>query len=104
MMEFTITMLLFGFSVTTTVVNGSIFDSLRNWALVKAPAIGKLLSCIMCFGFWIGVLIFYPLNFLGFLEPIGKMPIWFNYIFYPFIQSTTGMVLESLIIFFRKQQ
>lgn len=104
MIEFIIIMLLFGFSVTTTVVNGSIFDNLRNWALVKLPFIGKLLTCIMCFGFWIGVLIFYPLNFMGFLEPIGEMPMWFNYIFYPFIQSSTGMVLESVIIFFRKSK
>lgn len=102
MMEFIITMLLFGFAVTTTVVNGSIFDKLRNWTLVKAPFFGKLLTCIMCFGFWVGVLIFYPLNLLGFLDPIGEMPIWFNYVFYPFIQSSVGMTLESIIIFLRK--
>lgn len=46
-----------GWSLTNLLVNGSIFDSLRNYLLVKSPAIAKLLTCMQCSGFWVGVLI-----------------------------------------------
>jgi hypothetical protein len=102
MMEFIILMLLFGFTITTTVVNGSIFEGFRNWTAVKAPFFYKLLTCVMCFGFWIGALLFWTLTFTGYVGPVGEMPIWFNLILYPFLQSTSGVFLESVIIFLRK--
>ena len=102
MIEFIILMLFFGFCITTTVVNGSIFDEFRKWTAVKIPLLYKLLTCVMCFGFWVGVSIFWTLTFTGKIEHIGEMPIWFNLIFYPFIQSTFGVLMESIIIFLRK--
>ena len=101
-MEFIILMLFFGFCITTTVVNGSIFDEFRKWAAVKKPLFYKLITWVMCFGFWIGVFIFWPLTFTGKIEAIGEMPIFFNLIFYPFIQSTFGVLMESIVIFLRK--
>jgi|LakMenEpi03Aug12_release.lakeMendotaPanAssembly.Ray.scaffolds.fasta_scaffold05256_17 hypothetical protein len=102
MMEFIILMLFFGFCITTTVVNGSIFEKFRNWTGVKVPLLYKLITCVMCFGFWVGASIFWTLTFIGKIGPIGEMPIWFNLIFYPFIQSTLGVFMESIIIFLRK--
>ncbi len=48
--------ILIGWGITDILVNGSIFNGIRNYFLVKSPAIGKLFSCIQCSGFWVGIL------------------------------------------------
>lgn len=46
--------LLISFSFCYLVVTSYIVAPVRNYFLVKYPYIGKLLSCIQCFGFWSG--------------------------------------------------
>ena len=46
------------FSLCYMVVASYIFSPIRNFLLVKFPFIGRLLSCIQCFGFWSGLLIY----------------------------------------------
>ena len=48
--------ILIGWGITDILVNGSIFNGVRNYFLVKSPAIGKLFSCVQCSGFWVGIL------------------------------------------------
>lgn len=47
--------ILISWGITDFLVNGSILNSIRTYLLVKSPLLGKLLSCIRCSGFWVGV-------------------------------------------------
>lgn len=58
--------ILIGWGITDILVNGSIFNGIRNYFLVKSPSIGKLFSCIQCSGFWVGIL----MGILSYLELI----------------------------------
>lgn len=48
--------ILIGWGITDTLVNGSILDRVRVYFLVKFPLLYKLLTCIRCSGFWVGIL------------------------------------------------
>ena len=93
-----------GWAVTSTIVNGSIFDKIRNYFLVKYPILGKLFSCIRCLGFWIGASIFIPLTLLGYLNPLfgGEIPLWISLLSMPFLQSNFGVLMESFLIYLLK--
>jgi hypothetical protein len=93
--------LFLGWSLTSILVNGSIFDSLRNYLLVMYPFFGKLLSCIQCTGLWVGVIIFVPLLAVGEAPPISSYG-WFGYIAYPIIQSGVSVLIESFVIYLVK--
>ena len=97
-------LLFFGWCVSTILVNGSIFDGIRNYFLVKSPVLGKLFSCIMCSSFWIGVALFYPGILLGYALPIYPhvLPLWFNFLMFPILQSGTSILIESLVVFMVK--
>ena len=95
--------LFIGWSLTSLLVNGSIFDPIRNYFLVMYPFIGKLLSCIQCTGTWVGALMFLPLLYLGDMPHLISYP-WISYIAYPIIQSGFGVVVESTIIFLVKSE
>ena len=73
-----VTLILFilvGTGITNIVVNSTILDSLRNFIVSKTKGSSKLfgelveamLSCMMCAGFWIGMLmsLFFPINFIA---------------------------------------
>lgn len=97
--------LMIGWSISSTIVNGSIFDDLRNWCLVKAPLLGKLLSCVRCSSFWIGLALFSilaPDGLLGFILP--GFPSWMSLLVLPFLQSGFSVVVESLVIFLVKDR
>lgn len=89
-----------GWSISSTIVNGSIFDGLRNWCLVKAPLLGKLLSCVRCSSFWIGLALFStlaPKQLLEFVLP--GFPTWLSLLVLPFLQSGFSVIVESFVIF-----
>jgi len=93
-----------GWAVTSTVVNGSIFNGIRNYFLVKKPMIGKLFSCVRCLGFWVGVFIFTPMVIIGNLEPIfgDNIPFWVSLLSMPFFQSNFGVLMESFLVYLLK--
>jgi hypothetical protein len=93
--------LFLGWSLTSLLVNGSIFDPFRNYLLVMYPFFGKLLSCIQCTGVWVGAIIFVPLLAVGEVPYISSYG-WFGYMAYPIIQSGVSVLLESFIIYLVK--
>jgi hypothetical protein len=97
-----LTLLFFGWCLTSLLVNGSIFDPIKNYFAVTQPFIFKLLSCIQCTGVWVGALIFYPLLLID-PEIFGSFPwLWVDFIFYPVIQSGVAVIIESFVIWLVK--
>ena len=101
--------ILIAWSITSILVNGTIFDQLRVYLLIKAPVLHKLFSCMQCSGFWVGVIlgdlanagIIY--NPLGFLFPL-PLNFWVDYLLtalaYGFLTSGVSVLFNSLVIFF----
>jgi hypothetical protein len=58
--------LLSGVGITNLVVNASIFDKIRNFITAKSGFFGKLISCMMCSGFWVGLI----LSFIFGIHPV----------------------------------
>ena len=106
-MEMLIFLLFTGWSITSGIVNGSLVDPIRNWVFVKAPFFSKLFTCIRCLGFWVGFLLFGSLTFLEIIGPVipglesGSI---INYLLFPFIQSGSGILIESVIIFLMRDR
>ena len=103
----TLIFFLIGWSITSILVNGSIFDGFRNYLLVKHPIFAKLLSCMQCSGFWIGILlgslatsgiILNPLCFL--VEDSGLPHQVLTILFYAFLNSGVSVLLNGLMIMF----
>lgn len=46
--------LLAGIGITNILVNATILDNPRNFIVQNSKFFGKLISCMMCTGFWIG--------------------------------------------------
>ena len=97
-----ILLLFFGWSLTSIIVNGSIFDELRNFLIVRYPFLGKLFSCVMCLSVWVGLLLFTPLLLFGYVDPFKQIPFWFNFILLPILQSGFSVACESVVIFLVK--
>jgi hypothetical protein len=99
-----ILLLLLGWGITSTVINGSIFDPIRNYFLVKSPILGKLLVCVRCLGFWVGTVIFIPLLAIGIVDfsSYSNLPFWFWIISMPIFQSNFGVLMESFLIYLLK--
>ena len=96
-----------GWCITSGIVNGSLLDPIRNWTLVKAPMISKLFTCIRCLGFWVGFFLFGSLTMFNVIGPVisglstGTL---INYILFPFIQSSSGIIIESVVIFLMRDR
>ncbi len=104
-MEILLFLLFSGWCITSGIINGTILDPLRNWTLVRMPIFGKLLTCIRCLGFWVGFVLFGFLTCTGTLGPIipGTSTLM-NYILLPFIQSGSGVIIESAVIFLMRDR
>jgi hypothetical protein len=95
-----------GWSITSILVNGSIFDPLRNYLIVKTPFFAKLMTCVQCSGFWVGAFIGI-LTSSGILEnPFSSIIYIFSEYFYQinllmwaFWNSGISVLLNSLLIF-----
>lgn len=46
------------FALTTIIVQSLVFKPIRNFFKRKVKIIHKLLSCMLCTGFWVGVFMF----------------------------------------------
>lgn len=99
-----ILLFLLGWGITSTIVNGSIFNGIRNFLIVRSPILGKLFSCIRCLGFWVGSFMLIPLVHLGILPPIfpTEIPYVISIFSMPIFQSNFGVVMESFLIFLVK--
>jgi hypothetical protein len=99
-----ILLFLLGWGITSTIVNGSIFNGIRNYFTVKSPILGKLFSCVRCLGFWVGAFIFIPLVHIGIVPPIFPkgIPYFISLCSMPIFQSNFGIVMESFLIFLIK--
>ena len=49
--------LLIGVGITNIVVNASILEPFRDFITKKSTLFGKLISCMLCTGFWVGILL-----------------------------------------------
>jgi hypothetical protein len=93
--------LFFGWALTSLVVNGTIFSPMRNYLLVMAPFFGKLVSCIQCFGLWVGFFIFFPAVCYEEVFIPGS-PMWVSLLIFPVIQSGFAVIMESIVIWLVK--
>lgn len=100
--------IIIGWSITSILVNGSIFDPLRIYLLVKKPILHKLFSCMQCSGFWVGIimgilsvsgLIYHPLGSLFNIQNpwVGST---FSLVSYGFLNSGISVLVNSLVVFF----
>jgi len=48
---------LIAYGITNILIFGSIFESLRLYIIKHSNFLGKLVSCMMCMSFWVGVLL-----------------------------------------------
>jgi hypothetical protein len=99
--------LLIGWSITSILVNGSIFDPLRNYLTVKAPFFSKLLTCMQCSGFWVGVIlgslavtktIVHPLESLVKLQQ-EWISLLIYVLAYAFTISGISVIINSILVF-----
>jgi hypothetical protein len=56
-MEFLLLFILAGVGITNLVVNASLLDYPRDFIIERSNILGKLITCMMCSGFWVGLLI-----------------------------------------------
>lgn len=57
------------------------------------------MTCVRCLGFWVGALLFGAINYNGNMESFYGLPIWLNYFMFPFVQSSSGVIMESILVF-----
>jgi len=105
MNSITLILLYVGWSVASLVVNGNIFSGIRNFLLVKIPFLGNLISCVQCLSFWIGAVFVFLFHkgILPFYFP-KEIPLMYGYIFYPFIQSSFSVIMESFLFLLVKRK
>lgn len=48
--------------MTHILVKGSIFETPRNWLIVKSRFMEGILTCHQCCGFWVGMLVYFGMN------------------------------------------
>lgn len=101
-------LLFISWAITNILVNGSLLDRIRDYSMVKIKPLGKLLSCVMCSGFWVGIIIYSFL--LTFENSIAvSMDILYynkpfaNLLVFGFISSGFSVLVNSLIIYFMKK-
>jgi hypothetical protein len=86
-----------GVGITNLIVNATILDNLRNYLSSKSAFLSKLLSCMMCSGFWVG----FGLSIVFGLHPIVAGPIIsllsnvFSY-FLEYIELTIALKAKQL--------
>lgn len=96
--------ILVGWGITDFLVSGSILDRIRIYFLVKVPLMGKLLSCVRCSGFWVGVLMG-TLSMNGFfsMPMIGSenfKTLIVQILASGFLISGSSVIINSLLFYF----
>lgn len=61
---------LVSYGIVNIIVFGSIFQSMRDWfQKINPNFLGKLTSCPMCSGVWVGFVLSYIFQLYGFVTP-----------------------------------
>lgn len=47
--------ILAAYGMSTIIVYSSIFEKFRNWVISISSFFGKLITCMMCTSFWVGI-------------------------------------------------
>jgi uncharacterized membrane protein len=96
------------FSLCYMVVASYIFSPVRSFFLVKFPFIGRLLSCVQCFGFWSGVIV-YLLSISGLIDRRFTSPDDFSHyivieaFLYGLASSLISVIINSVIFFLNRR-
>jgi hypothetical protein len=85
--------ILIGWGITDILVNGSILDRVRVYFLVKFPLLSKLLTCIRCSGFWVGILMGVVLSLTQ-----GELKL-LNVLGSGFLISGSSVIINALMIY-----
>lgn len=86
--------ILIGWGATDILVNGSILDGIRIYMMVKFPFVSKLLTCIRCSGFWVGIL----MGILS-LKSIGFSISALHVLASGFLVSGSSVIINALMIY-----
>ena len=94
--------ILAAYGMTTIIVYGSIFESLRDWIISKSTFFGKLITCVLCTSTWVGF--FFSLLFGGLANRYYQIP-WYLALFADGM-FTAGAVwmLNSIVEFFEENR
>ena len=85
--------ILVSYGMTQIIVYGEIFDSHRIWIKKKSKWFGKLVSCAMCTGFWVGAFLF---GINGLTELFNFEYNYINIMLLGSLSSGTSYVLNML--------
>jgi hypothetical protein len=95
-----------GWSITNILVNGSILDPLRIYLQVMNPVISKLLTCMQCSGFWVGILLGSFVSAEQIYNPFAELIIEGSLLgetlliaFFGFWTSGVSVLINSLLIY-----
>ena len=99
-------LIIIGWSITNIIVNGSIFDGIRIYLMVKNQMFSKLLTCMQCSGFWVGIglgifsVLRHIINpFSDFLNPDSILHLPLTILAWGFFNSGISVLVNSLIVF-----
>ena len=99
-------LIIIGWSITNIIVNGSIFDDIRIYLMVKNQMFSKLLTCMQCSGFWVGIglgifsVLRHIINpFSDFLNPDSILHLPLTILAWGFFNSGISVLVNSLIVF-----
>ena len=94
--------ILAAYGMTTIIVYGSIFESLRDWIISKSTFFGKLITCVLCTSTWVGF--FFSLVYGGLCNRYFNVP-WYMALFSDGM-FTAGAVwaLNGIIEFFEENR
>jgi uncharacterized membrane protein YvlD (DUF360 family) len=99
-------LIIIGWSITNIIVNGSIFDEIRIYLMVKNQMFSKLLTCMQCSGFWVGIGlgIFSVLDhivnpFYSLLNPDSVLYFPLTILACGFFNSGISVIINSVIVF-----
>lgn len=89
--------------MTTIIVYGSIFDSLREFINKVNPSFfGKLITCVLCTSTWVGF--FQSMVLGGFVNQFVDLPIWGTLFFDGMLTAGTVWTINSVVEFFEESR
>lgn len=91
-----LTFILVVYGITTAIVQSKIFEPVRK-VLSNIPIIGKIIKCMMCSSFWVGLVV----SLTGVSVLANTVP--FSYIFDSFIALATTWVIHVVVSFFEER-